>query len=91
MTSALDQPVYADGAYKPFGDFTQADVRARADELQAATGWGTTRVGGVARAWAELARTMSAAGAERVRDLDPEGIEGLAGRLWVLPPGGSLL
>jgi hypothetical protein len=91
MSSALEQPVYTDGAYKPFGEFTQADVQARAQELRAATGWGTTRVGGVARAWADLARTMSAAGAERVRDLDPEAVEGLAGPLWVVPPGGSLL
>ncbi len=51
----------------------------------------TTRVGGVARAWAELARAMTAAGAEKVRDLDAQAIDGLAGRLWVLPPGGSLL
>jgi hypothetical protein len=91
VTSALEQPVYADGAYKPFGDFTQVEVQTRAQELQAATGRGTARVGGVARAWAQLARTMSAAGVDRVRDLDPQAIEGLVGHLWVVPPGGSLL
>ncbi|MFZ0041111.1 MAG: hypothetical protein WAK93_07385, partial [Solirubrobacteraceae bacterium] len=60
----LAQPVYADGEYKPFGDFTLAEVQARADELAAAVGWGpTARVGGVARGWSELARVMSAEGA----------------------------
>ena len=52
---ALEQPVYADGAYKPFGEFTLADVTARADELQAATagarrpGWAAWR--GRGRSW----------------------------------------
>jgi hypothetical protein len=88
----LDRPVYADGGYKPFGEFTLGDVRARAAELAAATGWGpTARVGGVARGWSELARVMTSAGAERVCDLDRDAAEGFARRLWVVPPGGSLL
>jgi hypothetical protein len=91
-SSPLEQPVFADGAYKPFGEFTAADVRARADELRAVTGWGpTARVGGVARAWASLARRMDEAGAARVGDLAREEAEGYAGKLWVVPPGGSLL
>jgi hypothetical protein len=90
--NALQQPVFADGAYKPFGEFTVADVQARADELRAASGWGpTARVGGVARAWSELARRMRDAGAQRVCDLDLGEVETYAGKLWVLPPGGSLL
>ena len=89
---ALQRPVYAGDGYKPFGEFTLADVTARAGELAGAAGWGpTARVASVARAWSELARTMSAAGAATVSDLGAETVTGLAGRLWVLPPGGSLL
>lgn len=88
----LAQPVYTDGAYKPFGEFTLAEVRARAQELSAAAGWGpTARVGGVARGWSELARRMEAAGAARVADLGAEAGGEFARRLWVVPPGGSLL
>jgi hypothetical protein len=91
-SAAREQPVYADGAYKPFGAFTRAEVQARADELRAATGWGpTARVAGVARAWAELGRAMDAAGAERVSDLDDAAVEEYGRRGWVVPPGGSLI
>jgi hypothetical protein len=84
--------VYARDGYKPFGDFTLADVQARAAELTAATGWGpTARVAGIARGWSELARTMTGAGAARVRDLAPDAAQEFARRLWVVPPGGSLL
>jgi hypothetical protein len=48
-------------------------------------------VGAVARGWSELARTMSGAGAVRVRDLDAAQAGEYARRLWVVPPGGSLL
>jgi hypothetical protein len=88
----LAQPVYIDGAYKPFGEFTLAEVRARAAELAAAAGWGpTARVGGVARGWSGLARTMADAGAARVVDLGIEVGNEFAHKLWVVPPGGSLL
>jgi hypothetical protein len=88
----LAQPVYADGAYKPFGEFTLADVRARAEELSAAVGWGpTARVAGVARGWSALAREMTAAGAARVSDLGAVAGSEFARKLWVVPPGGSLL
>ncbi len=90
--SPLQRPVYADHGYKPFGEFTVADVQARASELAAASGWGpTARVAGVARGWAELNRAMTAAGAQRVCELEPETAEEFARRLWVVPPGGSLL
>lgn len=89
---ALAQKVYDGEGYKPFGEFTPRDVRGRAAELQAVTGWGpTARVGGVARGWSELGRVMAGAGAAHVRDLDPETVETFARKLWVLPPGGSLL
>jgi hypothetical protein len=88
----LCQPVFIDGAYKPFGEFTLAEVQARAAELAAVAGWGpTARVGGVARGWSALAREMAGAGAPRVADLDPEDGREYARKLWVVPPGGSLL
>jgi hypothetical protein len=89
---ALDRPVYAEDGYKPFGEFTLSDVQARAAELTAATGWGpTARVAGVARGWSELGRAMNAAGASRVSELPLEVGEEFARKLWVVPPGGSLL
>jgi hypothetical protein len=90
--SVLETQVFAGNGYKPFGEFTVSEVRGRAAELQQATGWGpTARVGAVARAWAELARAMSAAGAATVAELGPEAAADHAERLWVTPPGGSLL
>ncbi len=59
----LDQQLYIGGANRSFGDVTLADVRARADELRAATGFGpTARVAPVARAWRELVMTMERSG-----------------------------
>ena len=88
----LERPVFAGDGYKPFGKFTLADVEARAAELTAASGWGpTARVAGVARGWSELARTMRDAGAPTVADLGAETGAGFARRLWVVPPGGSLI
>ena len=76
---------------KPFGAFTLADVRARAAELSSVVGFGTARVAGVARGWSELARAMEATGAATVADLGPERCAEFARKLWVVPPGGSLL
>ena len=48
--------MFGGGRSKPFAELTAEEVRSRADELRAATGWGpTARVASVARAWAELA------------------------------------
>ncbi len=88
----LATSVHAAGGSKPFGDLTLEDVLARAQELREATGWGpTARIASVARAWGELGRTMETAGAARVRDLDPAAVAEQAEKLWVIPPGGSLL
>ena len=88
----LRRPVHAADGDKPFGEFTLLDVRARAEELRAATGWGpTTRVAAVARGWSELAQAMQGAGAATVAELGREQAAGFARRLWVVPPGGSLL
>jgi hypothetical protein len=87
----LEHPVSAGGTTKPFGTLTAAEVRARADELSAAVGWGpTARVAPVARAWGALARQMDEAHAATVTDLG-EDAAAAAERLWVVPPGGSLL
>ena len=88
----LAEPVFAGGRSKPFADLTTAEVRARADELKSATGWGpTAKVGSVALAWSELARLMETTGAQTVADLDRAAVSERAQRLWIIPPGGSLL
>jgi hypothetical protein len=88
----LARPVYASEGYKPFGEFTLAEVESRARELAEASGFGpTARVASVARGWSELARAMRAAGAQSVGDLDPDAAAEHGRKVWVVPPGGSLL
>ena len=45
----------------------------------------------MALAWSELGRLMRETGAATVADLDREAVVERAERLWVVPPGGSLL
>ncbi len=88
LAEVLAQTVYIEGANVPFGELTQNQVRARADELRAATGWGpTARVGAVALAWRELAAAMQQAQAGRVGELPGDVLTDLAPRLWVVMPG----
>ncbi|MBN1527905.1 MAG: hypothetical protein JW895_02525 [Thermoleophilaceae bacterium] len=88
----LAEPVFAGGRSKPFAELTAAEVAERAQELRDVTGWGpTAKVGSVARAWGELARTMEERGVAIVGELDPAAVSERAERLWVVPPGGSLL
>jgi hypothetical protein len=90
--SILATTIYVEGANRPFGELTVDQVRGRADELKAATGWGpTARVAPVARAWRELSMALDSAGVNTVGELDPAAITELAPKLWVVPPGGSLL
>jgi hypothetical protein len=90
--TVLAEPVFAGGRSKPFAEVTVEEVRSRADELRAATGWGpTARVASVARAWGELAKLMGESGAATVADLDSGAVADRAEQLWVVPPGGSLL
>ena len=90
--TALDASVHVAGGAKPFGELTLDEVEQRAAELRDAVGFGpTSRVAPVARAWSELAERMAAAHAPTVRALDAATIAALAERLWVVPPGGSLL
>jgi hypothetical protein len=90
--AVLAEPVFAGGSSKPFAEMTADEVRSRAEELRAATGWGpTVRVASVALAWVELARLMEESGAATVADLDRQAVAERAEQLWVVPPGGSLL
>jgi hypothetical protein len=93
MTTAIcDTLIYVRGANRPFGELTVDDVRARADELRAVTGWGpTARVAPVAMAWRELSMAMDQAGVATVSELPDELVAQMATKLWVVPPGGSLL
>jgi hypothetical protein len=92
LETILATTIYVDGENRPFAELTLAQVRARADELRAATGWGpTARVAPVARAWRELAMALEQGGAATVGAIDPEALAELAPKLWVVPPGGSLL
>jgi hypothetical protein len=88
LDQILATTVFAGGANRPFGELTAEDVRARADELRAATGWGpTARVAPVARAWRELSMEMERAGAASVAEVDRAVLEPLAPQLWVVLPG----
>jgi hypothetical protein len=84
----LSTSVFINGANRPFGELTLDDVRARADELRAATGWGPmARVAPVARAWRELALEMERHGSGTVSELDGALLSDLAPQLWVVLPG----
>jgi hypothetical protein len=84
----LGTSVFIRGANRAFGELTLEDVRSRADELRAATGWGpTARVAPVARAWRELSIQMERQGAASVAELDPQLLGELAPKLWVVLPG----
>jgi hypothetical protein len=88
----LAERVYAGGRSKPFGEVTLDEVKARAQELRDATGWGpTAKVASVAMAWGQLARLMEQEGADSVAALDHRAVVELAERLWVVMPGGSML
>ena len=88
----LAEHVFSGGRSKPFAELTADEVRARAAELKGVTGWGpTARVASVAMAWGELSRLMEQANAATVGDLDPNAVAERAEKLWVVPPGGSLL
>jgi hypothetical protein len=68
------------------------EVDARAAELAEATGFGhRSRVGAVAAAWRGLAALMRERGADTVAELSADEISERAERLWIVPPGGSLL
>ena len=84
----LSRQIYMRGANRPFGELSLEEVRERADELRAVTGWGpTARVASVARAWRELALEMERVQAPTVAGLPGEVVIRLAPQLWVVLPG----
>lgn len=89
LEQVLAQSIYVRGGNRPFGQLTAEDVRARAAELKAVTGFGpTARVGAVARAWSELAQELQQRGASSVSELPSEQVLSMAPRLWVSMPLG---
>lgn len=87
----LQRQVYVEGEYRPFGDLTAADARALAASLRGISGGGLdAKVGPVRAGWTELAKRLEPAGAT-VSDLPAEEVGKFAERLWVTPPGGTLL
>lgn len=87
----LQRQVYMGDAYKPFGEVTAEDARAQAAKLRGITGGGLdAKVMPVRTGWLELAELLDSPGAT-VSDLDPETAAKFAERVWVIPPGGTLL
>ncbi len=92
LEAILATTVYIDGANRVFGALTGEQIRARADELRSAVGWGpTARIAPVAMAWRELSIAIEAAGVRMVSELDPRVVGEMAPRLWIVPPPGGLL
>jgi hypothetical protein len=87
----LTRPIHIGGVNKTFGEVTVEDARTQALELKGVAGWGMSRVMPVARAWADLVRAMEAGSAARVDALEPEMIETMARKLWIIPPKGDSL
>jgi hypothetical protein len=86
VSDLLHRTVFSQGANVPFGQMSVEAVRARADELRSAVGFGpTARILPVAMAWRELAVRMERAGAETVAELPEEELSQLAGRLRMGP------
>ncbi len=87
----LQRQVYANGEYRAFGELTADDARAQAAALRGVSGGGLdAKVGPVRAAWIELAKLLDASGGT-VADLGSEDVARFAERLWVTPPGGTLL
>ncbi len=89
----LRRRIYVDSSYREFGAVSAREARAQAAALAEAGSWGPlAKVAGVAQAWRELAADLEAAGPDAtVSSLGPAARERYVRRLWVEPPGGSLL
>ena len=87
----LRREVYVNGEYRPFGELTAFDARALAAQLRGISGGGLdAKVGPVRTGWTELAERLDAESGT-VSALPPEEAARFAERLWVTPPGGTLL
>jgi hypothetical protein len=87
----LRREVYVNGEYRPFGELTASDARALAAQLRGISGGGLdAKVGPVRTGWTELAERLDAKGGT-VSGLPSDEAAQFAERLWVTPPGGTLL
>lgn len=93
LEALLARPVSEGRSEQRFGEMTVAQVEARAGELAAAADVPAmaSRMSPVASAWRGLAEEMRRQGAATVADLGREALAGRGDRLWLGPPGGSLL
>ncbi len=83
--------MFVEGAYKPFGQLTSEDARKLAAGLRGLSGGGMeAKVMPVRTAWTELSSLLEGS-QTTVADLDPETAARFAQRVWVVPPGGTLL
>jgi Fe-Mn family superoxide dismutase len=87
VSDILERTVSISGKMIPFGEITLEDARTQASELGALAGWGPmAKVGSIARAWTELAKTIDGRDATCVADLDAGIVKKMAMDLWVIPP-----
>jgi Fe-Mn family superoxide dismutase len=87
VSHILERTVSISGTMIAFGDITLESAKTQASELNALTGWGPmAKVGSIARAWTDLAKTIEGRGAANVAELDPGQIKKYAVDLWVIPP-----
>lgn len=92
LERVLTQTLYIRGANRPFGEVTREDAEFRGAELKAAVGFGpTAKVAPIASGWRELSRELERAGVRTVGELPRETVLAYAPKLWIVPPGGSLL
>ncbi len=92
VSAILERTVSITGKMVPFGEVTLDAARTQSAELGALAGWGPmAKVGTVARAWGELAKTIEGRGAETVADLDPGIVKKAAVELWIVPPDRGMI
>ena len=87
VSEVLERQVSISGRLVPFGQVDVDAAKTQSSELGALAGWGpTAKVGSIARAWGELAKTLEARAAATVADLEPGMIKKVAEELWIIPP-----
>lgn len=84
--------VHTGSEYVAFAELTRPQVKARAESIAAAGGWGPlARAAKVARAWAALGALMDEHGAAAVGELPDADVVRFAEHTWALPPEGGLI
>lgn len=88
----LDRQVYVRDRYLPFGEVTQTDARALAEQFSGLTGGGLEQnVAPVGSGWRALADLMEERGVDTVAGLGGEVAAEFGERLRIVPRGGSWL